>query len=62
MLLFLLLLFLSRIPAKNKTEARDIEVLELHGVNGYFDVIGRRAQVIGDERSIEFWSFPLNLL
>ncbi|HIH98680.1 MAG TPA: hypothetical protein HA346_06770 [Thermoplasmata archaeon] len=62
MLLFLLLLFLSRIPAKNETEARDIEVLELHGVNGYFDVIGRRAQVIGDERSIEFWSFPLNLL
>jgi glycogen debranching enzyme len=35
--------------------------LLLSGDNGYFDVLGRRMQVIGNESSLELWSMPLCL-
>jgi glycogen debranching enzyme len=37
------------------------EDLKLSGKNGYFDIIGKSMQVIGDENSVEFWSMPLCL-
>jgi glycogen debranching enzyme len=67
-LIFVLFFFFSLLfsllgnSARSEIEVKGIEDLELRGISGYFDVIGRRAQVIGDERSIEFWSFPLELL
>jgi hypothetical protein len=33
----------------------------LSGKNGYFDVIGKKMQVIGNETAVEFWSMPLCL-
>jgi glycogen debranching enzyme len=35
------------------------EELTLSGGNGYFDVIGKRMQAIGNESSVEFWSMPM---